>query len=288
MYNCNWMGCINPFKPIVFDDEISVLQMVATLTNRVNDITAFTQDLLSNAKSYTDTEISKLKTYVDKEIISVTSQFDALEKRLNIKIDTNVDELNQKIITTKNELIKYIDNAVSGFLQKLNLYYELLHDYADHLNNKTKVDVDIALDQLKKQINKINENGYKILNPTNGMYELVGKTVTDVYDAIRLCLTAGEADITKIPVEVIETFTVEQFERWSKWYFDYKNQYLITSPTTGEKVTHQVAINELYNYWQNGSYTAGEWDELNVTAGEVEEKNITAYNFDFHCRRFIS
>lgn len=284
----DWLGFLNPFIPLTFDKEISYLEMVGKLLNRVNELNEYVNSILTKIGEYTDKEIAKVRKDFDIQIKSVYNVISENYAKLDNKIDDNYNTLENKIITTKNELIVYIDEETTKLNNKIERYYKYLIQYIDSGDNATKLETLIQINRLKNNIDKINENGFKIWNPTNGKKNHVEQVVNDIYDALRFCLTCGDFEVLPITIEQVEQLTVHDFELYSKWILQLKERYLIISPSTGDKVTHQFAINQLYDFWQWGSYPAQEFDNLDFTTEEIDNKEISAYNFDFHLKRFLA
>lgn len=264
MYNCNYLGNMTIFRPLVFDNEISVLQMVATLTNRINELTDYTQNILKNANDYTDKEIKKLKKYIDGEIESLTKYIDEIQVKIKDDVDNKYSDLLIKLSNLRNVLMKYSDNG----------------------DNLVTLETDLKLRRLETLIDEINEDGFRIYNPISGEKNHVQEVVNDIYEMLRFCLTAGKADILEIPVEEFEKYTVEQIELYSNWYFDLQKRYMLISPSTGLDISHQEAINELYGYLQGDSRTVEELEQRGYTVSDRNITEMSAFDMDFHNKRY--
>lgn len=266
----------NPFKPIVFGEELSYLEMLGILKNKVNDLTKYVEELEKHINDYTDKEIIKIRAEFDKKLAdiynTINQEFD------EYKIDVNndiaafksyvVNELNKlaiNIITFYNSLIKIMDNKDSAVL-----------------NTAKRLIFELSL-----TIDKVNENNFRINNPTTGKKDTVQNTVNNIYDFLRFCLICEEFEILPITIEMVEELTVIDFELYSKWLLDLEKKTKLTSNVTGLLVSHQQAVNECFDYVQLGSYTAAEWADLAFTVQEIDDALITAYNFDFHAKRFL-
>lgn len=268
-------GLMEIFYPLVFDKEISVLQMIGKLTDRVNKLTDFTVNLLEQANNYTDKQVNALRKELqekyDKEIQEI------------VKL---IDQTKELIIQIKGELEEDIANRYD---ELTGLIYRIQADtmmYADAGDDVVRYETEQKLKELKSLIDEINEDGFRIYNPTNGNKEHVQDVVNDIYDMLRFCLTAGKAEILEIPVEEIEKYTVDEVELYSAWIFDWSRRYLIISPATGKRITPQEAFNELYGYLQGDSRPVGEIEQRNYTCTDRNILEMTAYQMDYDNKRF--
>lgn len=263
------------FYPLVFDKEISVLQMIGKLTDRVNKLTDFTVNLLEQANDYTDKQVNTLRKELqekyDKEIQEV------------VKL---IDQTKELIIQIKGELEEDIANKYSELRSLIYRIQVNTIKYADAGDDIVRYETEQKLRELKSLIDEINEDGFRIYNPTNGNKEHVQDVVNDIYDMLRFCLTAGKADILEIPVEKIEKYTVDEIELYSAWIFDWSRRYLIISPATGKRITPQEAFNELYGYLQGDSRPVSEIEQRNYTCTDRNILEMTAYQMDYDNKRF--
>lgn len=99
---------------------------------------------------------------------------------------------------------------------------------------------------------------------------------------IRVLIADGD-ERTLILAKDYADLLLEEFKReFPKLYDLY-----VFSPITGQIVTVQVALNELYEAYRFYAITAGEFDELGWTAEELDRKNLTALELDTNSRSLL-
>jgi hypothetical protein len=99
---------------------------------------------------------------------------------------------------------------------------------------------------------------------------------------IRVLIADGD-ERTLILAKDYADLLLEEFKReFPKLYDLY-----VFSPITGQIVTVQVALNELYEAYRFYAITAGEFDELGWTAEELDRKHLTALELDTNSRSLL-
>lgn len=266
----------NPFKPLVFGEELSYLEMIAKLRNRLNELNEYVIELQKTINQYTDQELAKIRIEFDNKLKKV--------------YDTINEEFEEYKINTDKDIADF-KNYVNIQLNKLSIdLITFFNTLTRQMDSKDSIVLNKAkqlIFELSLTIDKVNENNFRINNPTTGKKDTVQNTVNNIYDFLRFCLTCEEFEVLPITIEEVEELTVSDFELYSKWLLELQYRYLLVSNVTGDLVSHQQAVNECYDFVQLGSYTAAEWAELQFTIEEIDSKEVTAYNFDFYAKRFI-
>jgi len=99
---------------------------------------------------------------------------------------------------------------------------------------------------------------------------------------IRVLIADGD-ERTLILAKDYADLLLEEFKReFPKLYDLY-----VFSPITGQIVTVQVALNELYEAYRFYAITAGKFDELGWTAEELDRKHLTALELDTNSRSLL-
>ena len=99
---------------------------------------------------------------------------------------------------------------------------------------------------------------------------------------IRVLIADGD-ERTLILAKDYADLLLEEFKReFPKLYDLY-----VFSPITGQIVTVQVALNELYEAYRFYAITAQEFDELGWTAEELDRKGLTALELDTNSRSLL-
>ena len=266
----------NPFKPLVFGEELSYLEMIAKLRNRLNELNEYVLELQKTINQYTDQELAKIRVEFDVKLKNVYDTINEEFEDYKIKTDKDISDF-------KNYVNIQLNKLSIDLITFFNTLTRQMDSKDDIVLNKAKQ----LIFELSLTIDKVNENNFRINNPTTGKKDTVQNTVNNIYDFLRFCLTCEEFEVLPITIEEVEELTVSDFELYSKWLLEMQYRYMLVSNVTGDLVSHQQAVNECYDFVQLGSYTAAEWAELQFTVEEIDNKEVSAYNFDFYAKRFI-
>ena len=255
--------------PSEWDASVSQLEMMQKIAYNINQIVQFLTDLETNYQDYTDTKIAELKA----ELLQAISK--AVED-LRVYIDTQ----DVYYWTEHTKDIKRLDNLISelklthmkdvaqlnGKIDEVKVYLENYTDFAiERLRNWTME----QLENLKLEIDEVNENGFRIFDPTTGYHERVGATVNNVYDVLRVrAITCGYfdkwftafdkncTDFNKLYIRAGE-FDAESYY---KMYGIFDRD--VNSPASGDAITHARALDEVMQVDAELHLTAQEFDSV--------------------------
>lgn len=274
--------------PSEWDASVSQLEMMQKIAYNINQIVQFLTDLETNYQDYTDTKIAELKA----ELLQALSK--AVED-LRVYIDTQ----DVYYWTEHTKDIKRLDNLISelklthlkdvaqlnGKIDEVKVYLENYTDFAiERLRNWTME----QLENLKLEIDEVNENGFRIFDPTTGYRERVGVTVNNVYDVLRVrAITCGYfgkwftafdkncTDFKKLYIRAGE-FDAESYY---KMYGVFDSD--VNSPASGDAITHARALDEVMQVDAELHLTAQEFDSvMQETCAAIKSKNKDALWWD--------
>lgn len=274
--------------PSEWDASISQLEMMQKIAYNINQIVQFLTDLEANYQDYTDTKIAELKA----ELLQALSK--AVED-LRVYIDTQ----DVYYWTEHTKDIKRLDNLISelklthtkdvaqlnGKIDEVKAYLENYTDFAiERLRDWTME----QLENLKLEIDEVNENGFRIFDPTTGYRDRVGVTVNNVYDVLRVrAITCGYFD--------------KWFTAFNKNCTDFKKLYIragefdaesyykmygvfdsdVNSPASGNEISHARALDEVLQVDAELHLTAQEFDSvMQETCAAIKSKNKDALWWD--------
>lgn len=294
--------CRNPTYlslPNQWDTSVSYEENLAMLTYNYNLIVEYLENLTTDYQSYTDNAINSLrnevyekydaalvnlKNYIDtqdemywqrhvEDMLAVNTRITELRNYVDINFAdirqkhlADYNQLNSKIDTVQSMLITYTDNAIAA------------------LKDWTLEQIDDILDK----VDEVNEDGFRIYNPTTGLKDRVGNTVNDVYEALRIhAVTAEEHDKWYTAYD----HDGSSFKRLMMSALDYDVEaHLIMyeflsdcvfSPYTGEYIKQNVAIEQVASIPNGFMLTAGERDMILDFSGEdYVKRNWTPYQWD--------
>lgn len=174
-----WWLCYKAI-PLVFDNSLSYLEMLARLLEYVNNLKDALKELYE--------KVENLDEKVERYYNDLLNRLDELETTLRNYIDTEIQN-------TKDELLEVIEENNTAMNQKIQ-------DFIDYINGLIGEVKDVCF------------------NPTNGHYENVCKILQDLYTSMQIdAMTVGQFDSTNyITVDYFDDFglTAEQFDLRSK------------------------------------------------------------------------
>lgn len=281
--------------PSEWDASISQLEMMQKIAYNINQIIQFLTDLETNYQNYTDAKVTELKA----ELLDTLAQ---TVKSLHSYIDTqdayywaqhtkDVKRL-EDLIT---ELRLYVDNVklthekdVAQLNGKIDETKAYLEQYTDFAIQRLKEWVKEQLEKLRLEIDEVNEDGFRIFDPTTGYRDRVGNTLNNVYDVLRVrainCgqfdnwFTAFDKDCDDFKTLYIRAGAFDA-EGYCKMYgvFDAS----VNSPGSGDLLPHARALDEVMQVDAELHLTAQEFDTvMSETCQAIKTKNKDALWWD--------
>ena len=256
--------------PSAWDWSISFEENLGKILYNVNVIVQYLEDLQTNYEEYTDKAIDALRV----ELTAVIDQLRDYHDRTLAELRTYVDQQDTfywnehlkdvvRIEGMITDLRTYVDTNFKDIRDKhasdvVKIYADMdvmkqnLTAYVDSSIERTRAWVQEELDKLRLEVDEINEDGFRIDNPTTGLRDRVGNTVTDVWNALRVhAITAAQfdewfeafgnvgTDFQKLYMTAID-FDVQAYRIM---YEKYKHR--IYNPMTGEWGRIQTAIEDV-------------------------------------------
>lgn len=242
-----WWLCYKAI-PLVFDNSLSYLEMLARLLEYVNNLKDALKELYE--------KVENLDEKVERYYNDLLNRLDELETTLRNYIDSELQN-------TKDELLETIEENNTAMNQKIQ-------DFIDYINSLLGEVKDVCF------------------NPTNGHYENVCKILQDLYTSMQIdAMTVGEFDSTNyITVDYFDDFglTAQEFDLRSKLLLKdfWKNEVddklyeigNLENLKTLSKNTLVDAINEVQDTTVNQS---GNISNL-ITRMNTVETDITTMN----------
>lgn len=291
--------------PSAWDWSLSYAENLRKLVYNVNVIIQYLQDLQTNYEDYTDQKVAELKAYVDAADQALHDYADSLNAAMKSYVDSQDllywEKHTQDITKLQNNidaLRSYCDENFEDIRTKhaqdiaqlhgaLQSQYEQLTAYTDRQIDVLQGWTSEQLDQIRLEVDEINEDGFRIDNPTTGERDHVGNTVNDVYNALR-----------------VHAITCDEFDAWFTYYdndcdsfrnlfisaidFDTRAHLLmyaqydeqVNSPVTGIMVSHAQALEEVMSFSSEQALDCTDRDGLDLTCEQIAEKAWTAFQWD--------
>lgn len=278
----NWQ-CVKVL-PTVYDDSLSYYEVLGKITLKVNEVIETLQSWKTDNQAYTEAQAANLRSEILAQIDEINAELLAIKNALQEQkqyIDTQDNAILQKLNETNSALLSEMIERDAKVLSEL---YAIIKT-TDEINRDWTIQ---KLEELKKLINEVNEDGFTIFNPLKGYKTKVGIAVNNVYEALRYYgVTATEYDNLQLTAEQYEAknilalvYDTDAKHEFPKYFF-----YLF-SPFSGELVSHQTAINEIAQSLSNG-LTADKYSVILITAKGYDDLQLTAYAYDWNGKTLV-
>lgn len=291
--------------PSAWDWSLSYAENLRKLVYNVNVIIQYLQDLQTNYEEYTDKAIANLKEYVNAADQALHDYADSLNAAMKAYVDSqdllywekhtqditrlqnNIDALRSYCNENFEDIRTKHAQDIAQLRGALQSQYEQLTAYTDRQIDVLQSWTSEQLDQIRLEVDEINEDGFRIDNPTTGERDHVGNTVNDVYNALR-----------------VHAITCEEFDAWFTYYdndcdsfrnlfisaidFDTRAHLLmyaqydeqVNSPVTGMMVSHAQALEEIMSFSSEQALDCTDRDGLDLTCATIFAKNWSAFQWD--------
>lgn len=186
-------------------------------------------------------------------------------------------------------------------------YYEDLCKLAGYLNDIVKTLESYNIDGIQSDIALLKEQQKTIDTQIANLQQQVGGVMTQVNNALELYNSQVKGELAETTAN-LTTFVNTQLLSLRKYvdgqnaaiYSEIRYQIellknslpdlttvLVMSPYTGQLVTIQQAINELWNNLRVYALTADEYDSQQWTAEEYDNFKLTAFEYDYYAKEYI-
>lgn len=281
--------------PSEWDASISQLEMMQKIAYNINQIIQFLTDLETNYKNYTDEKVAELKAELLETLAKTVDNLKAYTDTQDAYYWAEHTKDVKRLETLIAELRAYVDNVklthekdVAQLNGKIDETKAYLEQYTDFAVQRLKEWVEEQLEKLRLEIDKVNEDGFRIFDPTTGYRDRVGNTVNNVYDVLRVrAITCGQFDAWFPAFDKdCEDFKALHIragafdaESYCKMYgvFDAS----VNSPASGDALSHARALDEVLQVDAELHLTAQEFDSvMSETCQAIKTKNKDALWWD--------
>lgn len=185
------------------------------------------------------------------------------------QLEVETDKLERDLTTLDNSL-KAFENATRQTEERLQ---QQIRDNVTSINNVKSYAISID-----------NKYAGEIKRVDSRVDNLVSAYSHVIADIANLKVLIAEGDDRTL--SLAKTYADELLEDFKR---DFPKLYelYVYSPVTGEIVTVQVALNEIYETYRFYAITAKDFDELGWTAEELDRKGLTALELDTNSRSLL-
>lgn len=276
--------------PLVYDDSLSYYETLCKLSEKINEVIEFANDLEEKILTQVD---DKLKEAIDQMHQEMDDYFNIIDKKITDAIN-QINQLIDEIQKRLDETEQYVDDQLAQ--QKIWVEQQLndiksfvnnqlnsLRDYVDSKDNLIYLYID---EQIQKVIDMIPEiTSIMVTNPITGVIEPIQDTLNYLTWVFKyFAYTAADFDREARTADYLDGL---KYSAW-KWdiyglkYVREDSRFLMRSPVTGEIVCYKEIIYWLASLHTVSSLTAQAYDDLQLTATAFEALNLTAYRYDFY------
>lgn len=189
------------------------------------------------------------------------------ERITQLEVDT--DKLERDLVTLDNAL-KAFENATRQTEERLQ---QQIRDNVTSINNVKSYAISID--------NKYAGEIKRVDSRVDNLVAAYAHVVADIAN-LKVVISEGD-DRTLTLAKIYADGLIEEFKRdFPKLYELY-----VYSPVTGQIVTVQDALNEIYETYRFYAITALEFDELGWTAEQLDNKKLTALELDTNSRELL-
>lgn len=281
--------------PSEWDASISQLEMMQKIAYNLNQIIQFLTDLETNYQNYTDAKVAELKAELLKTLEQTVETLRAYIDTQDVYYWTEHTKDVKRLETLITELRSYVDNVklthekdVAQLNGKIDETKAYLEQYTDFAVERLKEWVEEQLEKLRLEIDEVNEDGFRIFDPTTGYRGRVGNTVNNVYDVLRVrainCgqfdawFPAFDKDCDDFKELYIRAGTFDA-ESYCKMYGVFDSS--VNSPGSGDLLSHARALDEVMQVDAELHLTAKEFDAvMSETCQAIKAKNKDALWWD--------
>lgn len=297
-------SCIQATLPAVFGDELSYLEQLAKITDKLNEIIINYNELigyyntLDGLLEQIQKKLSDLENEVTEFKEEIETEFNRLQAELQTQINTELSEFKLQLQKQQDnfeaKINQQINTAIKNMQDVINLQIEAM--WLEINNNKTEIYnyLNAKLDEFQQMIPEW--QNVSVINPVNGKLEPLQTVINSLYQLMRLeALTAQEYDSLKLTAEHYDKYIVNSIPRgltafeydfYGKRYLHYHPQLNMLHPYFGNKVFYKKVIS--FNTGllrESGSLTGSEYDGLNITTQAYDTKQLTANQYDWLANR---
>lgn len=302
---------VQKILPLVYDNDLSYLETLAKVTDKMNEIVVNYNELITYYNSLDGLleEIQQRLQELDSEIETFKKQlqeeFAQLKTELENEIEQEVTKINKEFNALKNDLQTQqndfeqriqtqINNAISNMQEILNMEIKAIHEEIEANNVELKNYLDSELKKFQEMIPEW--QNVVVVSPITGVTEPLQKVLDDMYNLMRVeAITAGEYDEMRYTANQYDKWIVKsipkgltafQYDFYGRRFLYKDKKFYMLHPFYGGKQFYKKIVDfNTQLLRESGSLTANEFDGLMVMAGIYDGKNISANIYDWQSNR---
>lgn len=185
-------------------------------------------------------------------------------------------------------IIEWIENDAQNYNNLLGSITELNYR-CDNLNNAIGL-LRLQTDQAFTQMRSLIDNQYiTITNEYQALFATTMSTVQSELVTMQLTIEQYRRELIDLIASnntAVMDYVHAELNTFIANLPDYEH-LIVYNPVRGEQTTVQIAINDLYGYFNMYALTAQEYDDLQLSAEDYDNYGLTAHQYDTEGRNIL-
>ena len=286
--------------PTIYDDTLSYEEHLSKVIYRMNELTQFVEQQLTDVDSYVDKKVSELSstltTIVQNVVVETNKIVDDLDKKVeayNNKLSDELTTTNEKVDKKYQDAIDYVNTQVKVInatikeieVKLINAISEAEKRGMVYTNTQVeleRVERTIAIQSLNKRIDNLSKEYPLVFDPISGQKETIDVVIKDLYNGLRVLglsairydsleLTAEEYDALELTAYMYDVYGASVFEEDLNTMFN---------PFTGVKENVKGVVLKICDLLRFNAKNATEYDSFQFTADEFDKSSYDAITQD--------
>lgn len=252
-----WAQPFNPVLPTVFSDDLSYYEFVKKIFLEVQEFEKSFEGVFEEIEN----EFSKVYSYVN-ELIK-TETYDILNQT-EAYTDSEINLLKTNIAIELNNLEIKLNNHILNADQNFKEFSKKLQDLDTKFSDQIEA-MNTDFNNLRSEvISRLLSFESEFLAFKSDMINWRYNTAIELSDYFQKEFTRLELKLQNMN----------------------ENMLFVTDPTTGEINTLKQTLQNIWNGFNIGGVSAGDYDNMQISAGEYDSLNVTADKYD-HYGKFV-
>lgn len=194
----------------------------------------------------------------------------------------------KELIDSYQGIIDWIENDAANFESLLNRIIALESETRG-LSTRITAERAYTNSQIAQIDRQISAQYDQITTEYTGLYDSILTQFQSQIYALQVLIGQVKYELTG-DIAASQTATMDWVRNELQVFLDNLPDYehlIVYNPVIGEYTTVQVAINDLYSYYNYYALTAQEYDDLQLSAEDYDSYHITAHEYDYQGKQYL-
>lgn len=286
--------------PTIYDDTLSYEEHLSKVIYRMNELTKFVEQQLTDVDDYVDKKVSELSSELTTIVQNVVVETNKIVTDLDKKVEAYNKELTSEVKTTNEKIDKKYQDAIDYVNTQVKVINATIKEIEVKLINaiseaekrgmvytNTQVELErieraTAIQSLNKRIDNLSKEYPLVFDPISGQKETIDVVIKDLYNGLRVLglsairydsleLTAEEYDALKLTAYMYDVYGASVFEEDLNTMFN---------PFTGVKENVKSVVLKICDLLRFNAKNATEYDSFQFTADDFDKSSYDAITQD--------